>query len=282
MKRDPRLSSAFHQQAFWTPDEFARIGSVMASDSVERGPELTSVLDHGLSGRIGSKMLIRLIGKLVLDDPRVTSSVGDLALFGRLVSEGISALPKRVQDRLQGLYWFNDLLAQAEQGLTFGLTRRMARLNAPITARAMVQRDLLNCPSTDGGAAGVIAELRELARRPTVKDPEDVLWDSYLKGADLYGVAERIGGESVACAAGAARVMTLNARSAMILDRAEALSDRAAVTFAKGLVRDAWITQPALYTRNLQMRIARITRDTVDREILMMMDDFLVSAGTHE
>ena len=298
MTWNPRRSDASLSFPIWRFEEFARLGAVMASDSEERGLELAYALKDGLADHLESDVLIRVVGKFVLDDPTVTESVCDLDLFGQLVIEALADLPKSVQYRLNGLWGFEALLEDAEAGHTFGLTHHMARLNAPATAHAMVQRDLLRYPSTDGGAAGVIAALAQLAGGPTYIEQQidglvfdaasdepttdGILWASYLETADLYGLAEKIGAEAIACASGTARIRTFNARASLLLDRAEALHDNSATAFAQYLVCQAWLTHPDHYTRNVQRRITHMTGDVVDLQILTMMDHSLGFGGTHE
>jgi len=295
---NPRRSDASRSVPIWRFEEFARLGAVMASDSEERGLELAYALKDGLGGHLESDVLIRVVGKFVLDDPTVTGSVWDLALFGRLVFARLDALPQRVQHRLHGLWGFEELLEDAEAGHTFGLTHHMARLNAPTTAHAMVQRDLYISQSSDGGAAGAIAALTQLIGGPSYTEQQfgawvfdqapdevtagEILWGSYLETADLYGIAEQIGTEALACTSGPDRVKTLNARATMALDRAESLRDNSAVTFARCRVFEAWLMQPDLHTHSVQRRITRLTSGELDRKILAMMDHRLGFGDPHE
>jgi hypothetical protein len=283
----------------WTVETVAAVGSALASpDDTLRCELVSTALAEGIADVLDDALLMTVVGKRVLDSPDALAALPDVAAFRAAAAAELGGLPTSVRDRAAGLWGTRTLFDEAIAGRTYRLTRRIAGLNATFAATSMFRHDIGVYPAGGGGAGIVVPEIRRLNQGSSHGDLRfkamshdrlddgptaagEILWGTYLAEADLFALAERIGSEASACATGERKVIILNGRAAMLLDRADAFADGAAADFARGLVHEAWTTVPAVATRNVQRRLARLSGHPMDGRILAFMDQMLDECGLH-
>jgi len=275
----------------WPAESVCEIGAGLALSHPFVVNEILPAIDTSLSAVLSDLMLMRIAGRVVLDSPDVVDSVADPAEFEQAITSRLRILPDCLRSVVPkwGLQTLNN--DAKSLGRTYRRNRRIAELNGLDAAAAALGQELGKTLGGGGGAAMVLSAIRELnlgsdhlRNRSDIllggllgPDPsaDDLLWISYLIERDLFTLGERLGAPATACAEGECKVFILNARGGLLLDQAETFADGGAVGLARGLVVDAWTTLPTKATRNVQARLARLSRNREDLRILEVMNGFL-------
>lgn len=281
------------RHARWTDESIAAVGSALANpDPAVRSDVLDNAVSDGILDLVDNDLARQIVGRRTLDSDAAIRALPDLAAFREAAIEELNAVTALSPSSVPGGWGLKALFDEARHGRTHRLKNRLVEVLALESAQAIVRHELGEQPASGAGAGGLIGRKRWLNKGAAHGDwlfdaltqtgatgGSDALgrklWGTYLRDADLFGQAERLGAEATACASGTPLVMILNARAAMVLDRAETFADEQALDHARGLVHQAWTTEMGEPTRNVQHRLARLSRHAADRRIAGFMDRML-------